>query len=133
MQVSHPGFVEVEHERQVLEEESWAYVSTQFPASHFPAPTELHEVVALHLSWHFPQVPETLAVVKPYPFAQVSQAPLLAQRLQFSTPHPFPQSFVYLLYLYPEIHYVESQKPAPLVAHELQLSAHLRQVLLAKV
>lgn len=133
VQALHPGFAVVAQARQVLLEASCAYPSTQFPASHFPAPTELHEVVGLHLSWHFPQVPEVLAVVKPNPLEQVSQAPLNAQTLQLSTPHPFPQSLVDLLYLYPLAHYVESQKPAPLVAHEVQLSEHLRQVLLAKV
>lgn len=112
---------------------SLTYPAAQFPASHFPAPVVLHEVVVKQLAWHFPQVPEVLAVVKPNPTEQASQAPLFAQVLQLSTPHPLPHNLVVLLYLYPVAHEVESQNPAPFVGQAVQLSAHFKQVLAFKV
>ena len=72
-------------------------------------------------------------MVKPYPFEQASQVPLLAQVLQLSTPQPLPHNFVVLLNLYPVAHEVESQNPAPFVGQAVQLSEHFKQVLLLKV
>ena len=129
----HPGLVDVAQATQVFVDESLAYPVAQFPLSHFPAPVELQAVEAEQSAWHFPQVPEVFAVLKPYPTEQASQAPLFAQVLQLSTQHPLPHNLVVLLYLYPVTHEVESQNPAPFVGQAEQLSAYFKQVLLLKV